>query len=134
MYAIRSYYDSGTGTMSNQQAQYTVTETLNANEYTRTGYTFSNWSTLADGTGVNYNNLSDYTISTPDNDTVYAQWNTIDYTINYITNGGLNNSMNPATYTIEDSVIFDPASKAGYNFKGCVITSYSIHYTKLYDT
>ncbi len=110
--------NSGTGTMSNQQAQYTVTETLNANEYTRTGYTFSNWSTLADGTGVNYNNLSDYTISTPDNDTVYAQWNTIDYTINYITNGGLNNSMNPATYTIEDSVIFDPASKAGYNFKG----------------
>ena len=43
--------------------------------------------------------------------------NTINYTITYHLDGGLNNT-NPPTFTVEDTIIFTPLTKEGYNFDG----------------
>ena len=40
------------------------------------------------------------------------------YTINYILNEGTNNSENPETYTVEDTIILKEATREGYVFDG----------------
>jgi uncharacterized repeat protein (TIGR02543 family) len=48
--------------------------------------------------------------------TVIAKHSPIDYDITYNLDGGTNNVLNPATYTILDAVTFEDASKTGYTF------------------
>jgi uncharacterized repeat protein (TIGR02543 family) len=92
-----------------------------SNPYTRDGYTFAGWNTLADGTGTNYIALSSYSnLTTIDGATVtlFAKWNIVTYSITYIMNDGINNAGNPLSYDIEDEeiVLLDPTpySKTGY--------------------
>ncbi len=71
--------------------------------YLRKGYEFTGWNTKRDGSGTSYVdkatilNLADVDGSTV---TLYAQWKTITYTINYQLNGGVNSGANPTTYNI----------------------------------
>lgn len=59
-----------TGTMNNQVAS---TRTLiTANAFSRAGYTFKNWNTAADGSGVTYQ--SNYSYNFASSRTLYAQW------------------------------------------------------------
>ena len=72
---------NATGTMSNQSLTYDQ-GVLNANAFTRTGYTFVNWNTQADGNGTTYTNQQASPNLTPDDGatvTLYAQWNVIDW-------------------------------------------------------
>ena len=109
------------GSMSNEAFVYDISKNLTANAFARVGYSFVNWNTKADGSGVSYtNNQSVKNISSVDGDiiTLYAQWNTVSYSINYNLDGGTNNVDNPATYTIEDAVVLKAPSKNGYTFAG----------------
>jgi uncharacterized repeat protein (TIGR02543 family) len=45
-------------------------------------------------------------------------WKTIAYAITYELNGGDNHSDNPATYTIDDSIVLKAPTKTGYTFTG----------------
>ena len=45
---------------------------LTANAFTRTGYTFSGWNTLANGTGTAYADQASYPFTA--SVTLYAQW------------------------------------------------------------
>ena len=70
------------GTMSDQNFTYDQ-GVLNANAFTRTGYTFVNWNTQADGNGTTYTNQQASPNITPDDGatmTLYAQWSVIDWT------------------------------------------------------
>jgi uncharacterized repeat protein (TIGR02543 family) len=81
----------------------------------RSGYTFAGWNTAPDGSG------SAFTASTTVSAdiTVYAKWTAVSYTINYMLNGGTNNSANPASYTIESpGITLAAPSRTGYNFGG----------------
>jgi uncharacterized repeat protein (TIGR02543 family) len=62
--------NGGMGTMVSETAS--AATPLTANKYTRIGYTFTGWNTLANGTGTAYANKASYpfAIST----TLYAQW------------------------------------------------------------
>jgi hypothetical protein len=62
-----------TGTMANQSAS--IATNLISNSFARTGYTFSNWNTLANGTGTSYANNASFPFSA--NATLYAQWTAI---------------------------------------------------------
>ncbi|MEO0037547.1 MAG: hypothetical protein RIQ59_758 [Bacteroidota bacterium] len=62
--------NGGTGTMANQTASSSTA--LTANSFTRTGYTFSNWNTAANGSGTAYANSASYPFTT--SATLYAQW------------------------------------------------------------
>ena len=62
--------NGGTGTMAPQVAN--VPTALTLNSFTRTGYTFAGWNTLANGTGTNYTDGAVYSFSA--DITLYAKW------------------------------------------------------------
>ena len=67
----------------------TATTTATANQFTRTGYTFTGWNTKADGTGTAYH--ADATIVYPAESktlTLYAQWKVSSHTVTFDSNGG----------------------------------------------
>lgn len=57
-----------------------------------------------------------YTIS--ENMTLKCDWSVCNYTIEYILDGGTNDSNNPDTYNIEETVLLKSPSKFGYSFLG----------------
>ncbi|MBN2087958.1 S-layer homology domain-containing protein, partial [Candidatus Peregrinibacteria bacterium] len=52
---------------------------------TKTGYTFSEWNSSSDGSGTTYDSSTVYSVA--GSITLYAQWTTITYTLNYSTGG-----------------------------------------------
>lgn len=71
-----------------------------------TGYTFAGWSPAS----ISAEATTDQTIE--------ATWIPVNYTITYEGLEGATHS-NPATYTIEDEIVFaDPSARAGYTFTG----------------
>lgn len=67
----------------------TATTTATANQFTRTGYTFTGWNTKADGTGTAYH--AGATIAYPVESktlTLYAQWKVSSHTVTFDSNGG----------------------------------------------
>jgi uncharacterized repeat protein (TIGR02543 family) len=75
---------------------------------TKAGYTFNGWA-----------NSGTIPAGSSGNKTFTASWSPIDYTITYDLDGGTNSSSNPASYTIEDSLItLQAPTKAGYTFNG----------------
>lgn len=86
--------------------------------YTKLGYKFIGWLDKN-------NNLIDltqkWTISS--NTDLYAKWEAIDYTIEYILDNGTNASDNPNNYTIEDNIVLQNPTKTGYTFIGWYLDS-----------
>ena len=70
MHTVTFNNNGGSGSMSNQVAN--VPTALTLNTFTRTGYSFSGWNTLAGGTGTAYANWANYSFGT--DVTLYAQW------------------------------------------------------------
>ncbi len=62
-----------------------VPTALTANAFTRTGYSFFAWNTVADGSGMAYSNGAIYNFSA--DVTLYAQWTANTYTVTYNANG-----------------------------------------------
>ena len=65
------------GSTASQQIAAGNTASLNANGFTRTGYAFTGWNTVADGSGTSYADGADYTVTPATGDatvTLYAQW------------------------------------------------------------
>ena len=79
---------------------------------TQNGYTSTSWINQATGTTLS--------IGTQVNSDIIAvrNWSLINYTIQYALDGGTNSPNNPSTYTVEDSVTFEPATKTGHTFEG----------------
>ena len=79
---------------------------------TQDGYTSTSW--IIQGTQTTLS------IGTQVNDDIIAvrNWTKIDYNISYALDGGTNSPNNPATYTVTDSVTFEPATKTGHTFEG----------------
>ena len=72
-YTVTFMANGGTGNMNPQTFTQGVAQNLTANSFTRAGYTFKNWNTLANGTGNSYTNQQN--VTTNGNATLYAQWN-----------------------------------------------------------
>lgn len=66
--------NGGSGSVSSISTYYGVSNTVPANGYTRTGYTFSSWNTKADGSGTSY--APGAKITPTASLTLYAQWQT----------------------------------------------------------
>lgn len=76
-YTISYNANGGTGAPGNQTKYYGQNLNLSSTIPTRSGYSFNNWNTQADGSGTTYSAGSSYTVN--DNLTLYAQW-----TVNYV--------------------------------------------------
>ena len=62
--------NGGEGTMANQTAS--AETALTANSFTRAGYSFTGWNTLADGTGTAFADSASFSFTADQN--LYAQW------------------------------------------------------------
>lgn len=72
-FAVTFDANSGSGTqIANMSITAGTAKALTANTYTRAGYTFGGWNTLANGTGTAYANSASVTLF--GDITIYAQW------------------------------------------------------------
>ncbi len=99
LFTIKYYANGGTGTMSNQTSQAFSNIYLNANAFTREGYTFSKWNTAQDGSGTDYEDQV-LISSISSNLDLYAQWNPISYSVAFNGNSGYG-TMNNQTFTYD---------------------------------
>ena len=80
----------------------------------RNGYLFLGWY----DSDLYLNQITVLPEGTTSSVAVYAKWEIIVYTINYGLDGGENHSINPDTYTVNDSVSLMSPTKDGYLFTG----------------
>lgn len=121
-YSITFDANTGEGTIPNQGYVYDIAQTLTKNTFTKTGYTFKNWNTLADGTGTSYNDEQEVKnlVETANGSiTLYAQWNPNEYTVVFNANGGTG-SMNVQNfkYDEEQALQENTLTRNGYTFTG----------------
>ena len=89
---------------------------LNANTFTRTGYTFAGWNTEQNGGGTAYTDGA--TIATSEDLTLYAQWTPMHYSISYELNGGTAGVDAPTEHIFDrETTLVDPIRK-DYDFGG----------------
>ncbi len=111
--------NGGSGTMANQITN--VPTALTANAFTRIGYSFSGWNTVAGGSGTAYANGASYPFDA--DVTLYAQWSALpDRTVTYDGNGSTsgapptdaNNYIVGATVTVLGNT--GALARTGYTF------------------
>lgn len=109
------------GAMSNLSMTYNVAKSLTENGFSRTGYSFTEWNTKADGSGTTYaNKASVKNLSSTKGATIilYAQWSAKAYTITFQANGGTCSPISKSvTYNSMYGVLPTP-TKTGYVFNG----------------
>lgn len=123
-YTIIFDRNTGLGTMPNQELTYDEEANLNANVFTKTGYTFNGWNTKADGTGTAYTNNQEVLNLLSENGatiTIYAQWKANSYQVIYNKNGNdITGTMDNQLfdYDEEKNLNTNTFSKEGYTFNG----------------
>ena len=107
---------NGGGTPSTASKSVTYDSTYGVLATTsRTGYNFKGWFPAASG-GTQITAATE--VKTTSNQTLYAQWDLVTYTITYNLDGGANGA-NPANYNIETlTITLQNAIKTGYTFAG----------------
>ena len=110
------------GTMSDLTCTYDTDCTLTANAFSKTGYTFSKWTTNANGTGTSYNNSQSVLNLTSTNNAtinIYAKWTPNTYVIAYNANNGSGSMSNiTCTYDSACTLTTNSLTRTGYTFGG----------------
>jgi uncharacterized repeat protein (TIGR02543 family) len=103
--------------MPNQTVEYGVAENLDAEDLSKTGYTFAGWNTSADGSGTSY---ADGDLITLTGDaTLYAIWTLETYQITFENNGGTGSMANQTVeYEVAENLTAGNLSRLGYTFTG----------------
>ena len=146
-YTIRYNANGGSGTVSSQTGQtYGSTVTLQANDFTRAGYTFQGWAYSSSATSADFNanqsNVSVATLATNNASgsvvgtnggviDLYAVWKGNPYTIYYAagdTGGSCSISSTSATYGQSVNLSSSTCSKTGYHQDGWSTSSSSSNY------
>lgn len=113
---FKSNYSGGASDVTQTISSNTAT-TLTSNSFTRVGYTFAGWNTLANGTGTNYTNGQTVTLTT--SLTLYAKWtansNTVTFNSNY---GTPTTSTQQITTDVSTALTANSFSRTGYTFTG----------------
>jgi uncharacterized repeat protein (TIGR02543 family) len=110
--------NGGTGSMTAQVAN--VATNLTANTFTRTGYTFSGWSTTSGGS-VAYADGASYAFAA--DVTLYAQWTALpNHTVTFNANGGTG-SMTAQVANVATNLTTNTFTRTGYTFSGWSTTS-----------
>ena len=77
----------------------TTPTTVAANTFTKTGYTFIEWNTQADGSGASYAPNDTYQLNA--SQVLYAQWNANEYKVTFNGNGATGGSTTDQTFTYD---------------------------------
>lgn len=89
-YTIEFYANDGSDSKIQQYVRYGADVELKENSFVRNDYSFVNWNTKEDGTGISYSNKQIINNLANENETIilYAQWSLNEYTIEFNANGG----------------------------------------------
>jgi len=111
-YTVTFNSNGGTGTMANET--HNTLTALTTNAFTRTGYTFTGWNTLANGHGTAYANGATYPFTALV--TLYAQWK-VQFTVTFNANGGTG-TMARETESAPTALTLNTFTRTGYTFTG----------------
>ena len=117
--------NGGTGEMDSQTFRANEPQYLTANTFTKEGATFAGWNTAQDWSGTHYKDRQQVTFRETDQSmTLFAKWETIQYTVTFDANGGQwtnNDVVRTKTVDYQTAVQApnDP-SRTGYVFAGWV--------------
>ncbi|MEE0921879.1 MAG: InlB B-repeat-containing protein, partial [Paludibacteraceae bacterium] len=118
LYTIK--YDgngSTTGVPSEHDKKHGTNTALSSSTPTRTGYTFAEWNTKADGSGTNYAKGATYSANA--DVTLYAKWTAHTYTVAFNANGGTGTMSNQNfTYGTAKNLTANTFTRTGYTFAG----------------
>jgi len=122
----RVVYDAngGTGTMGESSHVYGTPQSLRANAFTRTGYSFAGWGAAAAGPVLYDNQQSAVNLTTAAGSsvTLYAIWgdeNAITYSISYERNGGTGSMTNSVhIYDVARLLSANTFRRTGHTFAG----------------
>ena len=110
------------GTMADQIHIYDSELALTENAFTRTGYTFKEWNSKADGTGTVYTDKQTVKNLTSVRDeviTMYAQWTPNPYQVAYNANNGTGEMANQNfVYDVAQNLTQNAFTRTGYTFDG----------------
>ena len=114
-FAINYVLDGGTNSENNPNEYVPEKLPLLLENPTKSGYKFVGWYDNENFTGEAITEIS---VGTMGDVTLYAKWNALDYRISYELNGGTN-AENPDGYDVSDlPVSLHAPSRTGYIFKG----------------
>ena len=114
-----------TGTMADSYFPLGTVQPLSANDFTRSGYSFSGWGTIFSGPAV-YGNQSNVIDLADIGRTIilYAQWTANTYTVAYNANGGSGNMGNVThTYGTAKNLEIMIFTRTNYTFMGWAMES-----------
>ena len=118
-YTIKFDNNTGDGQMPDELVMYNEKITL-TNGFVKEGYTFTNWNTKADGTGITYSSTEQVNKLVNKNNgniTLYAIWQENNYTINFNSNGGSGNMTSViASYNESINLPENKFIRDGYKF------------------
>ena len=110
------------GTMADQTHVYDSELALTENAFTRTGYTFKEWNSKADGTGTVYTDkqvVKNLTAVRDEVITMYAQWTPNPYQVAFNANNGEGTMANQDfIYDVEQALTENAFTRTGYTFEG----------------
>jgi len=116
-YSINKYtisFDTNGGTEVEPITQNYNTSVSAPSSPAKNGYRFAGWYS-----DISLNEIYEFTAMPATDITLYAKWELENYNIIYNLSGGINNSNNPSTFTIESAdIILQNPQKVGYNFAG----------------
>ena len=108
--------NGGSGTQDAQVAG--IPTALSANQFTKSGFTFTGWATAANGSGYTYADRATYSFG--QNTTLYAQWaaNTVLRTVSFYGNGATSGTTSSQIASSTQPLNMNGFSRTGYNFLG----------------
>jgi uncharacterized repeat protein (TIGR02543 family) len=115
IYTVTFDGNGAAGTMPAQSSS--TPAALTPNLFSRLGYNFSGWNTIANGTGTAYANGATYPFTT--SATLYAQWTLIPvvfHTVTFNGNGSTGGSTDSQTASSPTPLTLNGFTKTGYNF------------------
>ncbi|MBQ3548622.1 MAG: InlB B-repeat-containing protein, partial [Oscillospiraceae bacterium] len=122
-YVVKFCSNDGMEQSVTQNATYDASFTLMPNTFTRTGYTFTGWNTVADGSGETYSDKQAEVKNLATEGTVclYAQWQANTYTVTFDANTGEGEGMDSVSVKYGTDAQKLPKNtfvKTGHTFAG----------------
>ena len=116
-HVVSFYKNDGSGESRSQTIAYGQSGKLEANSFTREGYSFTGWNTKADGSGTSYGDGE--TVTPGGNMELYAQWNAESYTLSFDPNGGSGEmAAETVTYGVATRLPENSFTREKYSFTG----------------
>lgn len=110
--------NGGTGTMADQTIESGSTTNLTANSFTRAGYTFIGWATVANG-ALAFENNAEFTMGA-NSVTLYAKWRANNYAVVYNGNGSTGGTTIGSEHVYDTPKVLNNSgfTRTGYTFVG----------------